>query len=93
MLPLVLAFTAAKLICVIAMQFTEFRTTASDLVVGLTPDFPVFVAFAALALAAYGYTALTLVTSPPIRTGASRRAIRATWVRTVLTRTGSRMVV
>ena len=56
MLPLVLAFTAATLICVIAMQFTEFRTTAGDLVSGLTPDFPVFVAFAALALAAYGYT-------------------------------------
>ena len=56
MLPLVLAFTAATLICSVAMQFTEYRTTLDDIVGGLTPDPAVFVAFAALALAAYGYT-------------------------------------
>ena len=59
MLPLVLAFTAATLVCSIAMQFTEFQTTASDIVVGLTPDFAIFVALAALALSAYGYTGTT----------------------------------
>ena len=56
MLPLVIAFTVATLICSIAMQFTEYRTTVDDIVVGLSPDPAVFVAFAALALAAYGYT-------------------------------------
>ncbi len=59
MLPLVLAFTAATLVCSVAMQFTEFQTTASDIVVGLTPDFAIFVALAALALSAYGYTGTT----------------------------------
>lgn len=58
-LPLVLVFTAATLVCSIAMQFTEFRTTPSDIIAGLTPDFGLFVAFAALALAAYGYTGTT----------------------------------
>lgn len=59
MLPLVITFTVATLICSVAMQFTEFQTTAEDVVVGMTPDFAVFVAFAALALAAYGYTGTT----------------------------------
>jgi len=58
-LPLVLVFTLATLICSIAMQFTEFRTTPADIIEGLTPDFTIFVAFAALALAAYGYTGTT----------------------------------
>lgn len=58
-LPLVLVFTVATLVCSIAMQFTEFRTTPSDIIAGLTPDFGLFVAFAALALAAYGYTGTT----------------------------------
>ena len=59
MLPLVLSFTAATLICSIAMQFTEFRAAPADIIGGLKPDFAVFVAFAALALAAYGYTGTT----------------------------------
>ncbi len=56
MLPLVIAFTVATLICSVAMQFTEYRTTVDDIVAGLSPDPAVFLAFAALALAAYGYT-------------------------------------
>lgn len=59
MLPLVLAFTAATLVCSIAMQFTEFRASPADILGGLKPDFAVFIAFAALALAAYGYTGTT----------------------------------
>ena len=59
MLPLVLTFTLATLICSIAMQFTEFRTTPADMLGGITPDFALFVAFAALALSAYGYTGTT----------------------------------
>ena len=58
-LPLVLVFTVATLVCSIAMQFTEYRTTPADILAGLTPDFSLFVAFAALALAAYGYTGTT----------------------------------
>ncbi|NKB97181.1 MAG: hypothetical protein GKR90_01585 [Pseudomonadales bacterium] len=58
-LPLVLVFTVATLICSVAMQFTEYRTEPSDILAGLTPDFGIFVAFAALALAAYGYTGTT----------------------------------
>jgi|TARA_Y100000310_G_scaffold336761_1_gene422199 hypothetical protein len=58
-LPLVMVFTLATLICSIAMQFTEFRTSPSDIVGGLSPDFALFVAFAALALSAYGYTGTT----------------------------------
>ena len=41
------------------MQFTEFRTTPSDIVQGLSPDLGLFVAYATLALAAYGYTGTT----------------------------------
>lgn len=58
-LPLVLTFTGATLICSIAMQFTEFRTTPSDVIQGLTPDLGLFAAYATLALAAYGYTGTT----------------------------------
>ena len=59
MLPLVLTFTVTTLICVVAMQFTEFRTTPADVLSGMTPDFTLFVALAALALSAYGYTGTT----------------------------------
>jgi Mn2+/Fe2+ NRAMP family transporter len=59
MLPLVLTFTVTTLICVVAMQFTEFRTTPADVWSGMTPDFTLFVALAALALSAYGYTGTT----------------------------------
>ncbi len=59
MLPLVLVFTLTTLICSIAMQFTEFRTPLDDVLGGMTPDFPLFVSLAALALAAYGYTGTT----------------------------------
>jgi Mn2+/Fe2+ NRAMP family transporter len=58
-LPLVITFTLATLICSIAMQFTEFQTTTEDIIEGLTPDFTLFVALAALALSAYGYTGTT----------------------------------
>ena len=59
MLPLVLTFTVTTLICVVAMQFTEFRTTPADVLSGMTPDFTLFIALAALALSAYGYTGTT----------------------------------
>jgi Mn2+/Fe2+ NRAMP family transporter len=59
MLPLVLTFTVTTLVCSVAMQFTEYQTTLPDIVTGLTPDFGLFVAVAALALAAYGYTGTT----------------------------------
>ncbi|MDP7277540.1 MAG: Nramp family divalent metal transporter [Planctomycetaceae bacterium] len=59
MLPLVLIFTLTTLICSIAMQFTEFHTSLDDVVGGMSPDFPLFVSYAALALAAYGYTGTT----------------------------------
>ena len=54
MLVLVLAFTAATLVCAIAMQFTEFGVTAADLVTGFSFDFPL--EYLVLALAVYGYT-------------------------------------
>lgn len=56
MLPLVVTFTLATLICAIAMQFTEYRAEPADILQGLTPDFALFVPLAALALSAYGYT-------------------------------------
>ena len=56
MLPLVVGFTLATLTCVVAMQFTEFAVTPSEIISGLKPDWALFVAFAALALSAYGYT-------------------------------------
>ena len=59
MLPLVLTFTVATLICSIAMQFTEFRTTPAEVLGGMTFDFTLFVPLAALALSAYGYTGTT----------------------------------
>ncbi len=59
MLPLVLTFTVTTLVCVVAMQFTEFRTTPADVWSGMKPDFTLFVALAALALSAYGYTGTT----------------------------------
>ena len=59
MLPLVLAFTIATLICSIAMQFTEYRVSFDEILGGLQPDFSAFVLLAALALSAYGYTGTT----------------------------------
>jgi Mn2+/Fe2+ NRAMP family transporter len=56
MLVLVATFTLTTLICSIAMQFTEFRTSAADVFGGMTPDLALFVSVAALALSAYGYT-------------------------------------
>ncbi|HIA48093.1 MAG TPA: hypothetical protein EYN96_09040 [Candidatus Hydrogenedentes bacterium] len=56
MLVLVVTFTATTLICSIAMQFTEYRMTSTDVIGGLTPDFALFASFAILALSAYGYT-------------------------------------
>jgi Mn2+/Fe2+ NRAMP family transporter len=54
-LPLVVSFTLATLVCAIAMQFTDFHMTLDDLAVGFSFDIGVFVAFAAFALAAYGF--------------------------------------
>lgn len=59
MLALVIAFTFATLVCSIAMQFTEFRASPAEILGGMTPDWALFVSFAALALAAYGYTGTT----------------------------------
>ena len=59
MLPLVITFTIATLVCSIAMQFTDFRVSVPEIVDGLKPDWALFVSFAALALAAYGYTGTT----------------------------------
>ena len=59
MLPLVIVFTIATLICSIAMQFTPYQVRMDDVITGLTPDWALFVSFAALALAAYGYTGTT----------------------------------
>ena len=59
MLPLVLAFTFCTLVCLIAMQFTEFRTSPAEILGGMKPDMTLFVAVAALALSAYGYTGTT----------------------------------
>ena len=59
MLPLVLSFTITTLVCSIAMQFTEFQVSSSEILSGLTPDFSAFLMLAALALSAYGYTGTT----------------------------------
>ena len=59
MLPLVLMFTLTTLICSLAMQFTEFHTSLDDVLGGMTPDFPLFISLAVLALSAYGYTGTT----------------------------------
>ena len=59
MLPLVLLFTITTLVCSIAMQFTEFQVSSSEILSGLTPDFSAFLMLAALALSAYGYTGTT----------------------------------
>ena len=59
MLPLVLLFTVTTLVCSIAMQFTEFQVSSSEILSGLTPDFSAFLVLAALALSAYGYTGTT----------------------------------
>lgn len=56
MLALVVSFTFTTLICSVAMQFTEFSVSPAEVLSGLSFDIPVFVSFAALALAAYGYT-------------------------------------
>lgn len=56
MLVLVIAFTLTTLICSVAMQFTEFRMTSTDIIGGIEPDFALFISVAALALSAYGYT-------------------------------------
>jgi len=54
MLFLVLTFTVTTLICAIMMQFTQYKLTSADLVLGLSLDFPV--EYLVLALAVYGYT-------------------------------------
>ena len=59
MLPLVLVFTFCTLVCLIAMQFTEFRTSPAEILGGMKPDMTLFVVVAALALSAYGYTGTT----------------------------------
>ena len=59
MLVLVVTFTLTTLICSIAMQFTEYRAVPAEVIGGLAPDWGLFVAFASLALAAYGYTGTT----------------------------------
>ena len=59
MLPLVLLFTITTLVCSIAMQFTEFQVSSSEILSGLTPDFSAFLVLSALALSAYGYTGTT----------------------------------
>lgn len=59
MVVLVATFTLTTLICSIAMQFTEFRASPTEIIGGLAPDWALFVAFASLALSAYGYTGTT----------------------------------
>jgi Mn2+/Fe2+ NRAMP family transporter len=60
MIVLVFTFTLTTLICSIAMQFTEYRTTSADLLTGMTPDFSIFtLVIASIALSAYGYTGTT----------------------------------
>ena len=59
MLVLVITFTFTTLVCSIAMQFTEFSTTPSEIFAGLKFETSLLVAFAALALSAYGYTGTT----------------------------------
>lgn len=54
MLGLVASFTLATLVCSITMQFTEFGITRSDLLAGLSFQFPM--EYVVLALAVYGYT-------------------------------------
>lgn len=56
MLVLVLGFTLTTLVCSIAMQFTEFSVSPVEVFAGFRFEFPV--EFAALALAAYGYTGM-----------------------------------
>lgn len=58
MVVLVVIFTFTTLICAVAMQTTEFAVTPADVLGGMTPDFGLFVSFAAIALAAYGYTGM-----------------------------------
>ena len=58
MLPLVLLFTITTLM-LYCMQFTEYQVSAGELLKGMTPDFSAFIALAALALSAYGYTGTT----------------------------------
>ena len=50
MLPLVILFTITTLICSIAMQFTQYQVSASELLTGLQPDFSAFLLLSALAL-------------------------------------------
>jgi len=59
MIVLVVAFTLTTLICSISMQFTEYRMVTADVLGGMKPDMTLFVAVAALALSAYGYTGTT----------------------------------
>lgn len=54
MLVLVMGFTAITIFCAVLMQFTEYAVQPSDLASGFSFEFPV--AFAALAIAMYGYT-------------------------------------
>ena len=54
MLGLVIAFTAITIFSSGVMQFTEFRMGLEDLATGFSFEFPL--AFAALAIAVYGYT-------------------------------------
>ena len=54
MLPLVLVFTAATLVCAILMQGTEFAVTRAELASGFTFSFPP--EFIVAAMAVYGYT-------------------------------------
>ena len=54
MLVLVMSFTAATIVSALLMQTTEFRATGTDILSGLTFDFPL--EHAVLALAMYGAT-------------------------------------
>lgn len=54
MLPLVLVFTGATLVCAILMQGTEFAVTRAELASGFTFSFPP--EFIVAAMAVYGYT-------------------------------------
>jgi Mn2+/Fe2+ NRAMP family transporter len=56
MMVLVLGFTLTTLVCSIAMQFTEFSVSPLEMIAGFKFEFPL--EFAALALAAYGYTGM-----------------------------------
>jgi hypothetical protein len=59
MVVLVIAFTFTTLICSISMQFTDYHVSPSDVLGGMKPDMALFIASAALALSAYGYTGTT----------------------------------